>query len=203
VGSNKVSPFNWSVWIQIRLFGYEFDSLNWKLALLPLRLQKIQKNPKKLNFTPYKYPHDLSLTHSHINSFLLSWYMHTQCLHLTQAKWMIKSPWHFWTSWMKRIVHAEEAATTSTSSSTRRSKLRWCYVNRDREATHFRLRHDYFNDDCIYPLSYFLRMYHMRMTFFLSIMHKLSEISPYFSERYDATDRGGLTALQKCTAALL
>jgi hypothetical protein len=43
----------------------------------------------------------------------------------------------------------------------------------------------------------------MRMTFFLSIMHKLSEISPYFSERYDATDRGGLTALQKCTAALL
>jgi hypothetical protein len=42
----------------------------------------------------------------------------------------------------------------------------------------------------------------MRMTLFLSIMHKLSEASPYFSERYDATDRAGLTALQKCTAAL-
>jgi hypothetical protein len=38
---------------------------------------------------------------------------------------------------------------------------------------------------------------------FLSIMHKLSETSPYFSERYDATDRAGLTVLQKCTAALL
>jgi hypothetical protein len=42
----------------------------------------------------------------------------------------------------------------------------------------------------------------MQMTLFLSIMHKLSETSPYFYERYDATGRAGLTALQKCTAAL-
>jgi hypothetical protein len=42
----------------------------------------------------------------------------------------------------------------------------------------------------------------MRRTLFLSIMHKLSEISPYFCERYDATGHVGLTALQKCTAAL-
>jgi hypothetical protein len=40
------------------------------------------------------------------------------------------------------------------------------------------------------------------MTPFLSIMHKLSETSLYFCERYDATGRAGLTALQKCTAAL-
>jgi hypothetical protein len=40
----------------------------------------------------------------------------------------------------------------------------------------------------------------MRRTLFLSIMHKLSETSPYFSERYDATSRVGLTMLQKCTA---
>jgi hypothetical protein len=33
-------------------------------------------------------------------------------------------------------------------------------------------------------------------------MHKLSEISPYFCERYNATGRASLTALQKCTAAL-
>jgi hypothetical protein len=31
-------------------------------------------------------------------------------------------------------------------------------------------------------------------------MHKLSKTSPYFSEWYDATDRIGLTALQKYTA---
>jgi hypothetical protein len=40
------------------------------------------------------------------------------------------------------------------------------------------------------------------MTLFLSIMHKLSETSPYFCERYDTTGRAGLTALQKCITAL-
>jgi hypothetical protein len=42
----------------------------------------------------------------------------------------------------------------------------------------------------------------MQRTLFLSIMHKFSEIFPYFCEMYDATDRDGLTALQKCTATL-
>jgi hypothetical protein len=42
----------------------------------------------------------------------------------------------------------------------------------------------------------------MRMTLFLSIMHKLSETSPYFCERYDATGHAALTTLQKCTTAL-
>jgi hypothetical protein len=35
----------------------------------------------------------------------------------------------------------------------------------------------------------------MWMTLFLRIMHKLSKISPYFSERYDATGRARLTVL--------
>jgi hypothetical protein len=42
----------------------------------------------------------------------------------------------------------------------------------------------------------------MWMTLFLSIMHKLSETSPYFCERYGTTAHAGLTTLQKCTAAL-
>jgi hypothetical protein len=42
----------------------------------------------------------------------------------------------------------------------------------------------------------------MRRTFFLSIMHKLSEISPYFSEMYDTTSHVGLTTLQKCTVVV-
>jgi hypothetical protein len=45
-------------------------------------------------------------------------------------------------------------------------------------------------------------MYRMRMTLFVSIMHKLSETSPYFCERYDVTGRAGLIALQKCTAVI-
>jgi hypothetical protein len=40
------------------------------------------------------------------------------------------------------------------------------------------------------------------MTLFLIIMHKLSEISSHFYERYDATDHADLTALQKCIIAL-
>jgi hypothetical protein len=40
----------------------------------------------------------------------------------------------------------------------------------------------------------------MQMTLFLINIHKLNETSPYFNERYDATGRVGLTALQKCTA---
>jgi hypothetical protein len=35
----------------------------------------------------------------------------------------------------------------------------------------------------------------MWRTLFLSTMHKLSKISSYFSERYDATGHAGLIAL--------
>jgi hypothetical protein len=49
------------------------------------------------------------------------------------------------------ILQAEEAAATAAWSSTRRLKCHRCYVNGDREVAHFRLRHDYFDDDCVYP----------------------------------------------------
>jgi hypothetical protein len=40
----------------------------------------------------------------------------------------------------------------------------------------------------------------MWMTLFLSIIHKLCETSPYFSEKYDATGHVDLIALLKCIA---
>jgi hypothetical protein len=49
------------------------------------------------------------------------------------------------------ILQAEEAAAAATSLSTRGTKCRQRYVNRDREAAYFRLQHDYFDDDCVYP----------------------------------------------------
>jgi hypothetical protein len=49
------------------------------------------------------------------------------------------------------IVQAEEAAAAAASSSTRRSKRSRCYINRDHEAAHFRLWHDYFDNDYVYP----------------------------------------------------
>jgi hypothetical protein len=42
----------------------------------------------------------------------------------------------------------------------------------------------------------------MWRTLFLNIMNKLSEISPYFTERHDVTGHIDLTPLQKYTAAL-
>jgi hypothetical protein len=42
----------------------------------------------------------------------------------------------------------------------------------------------------------------MRKTFFLNIIHKLSETYLYFCERYNTIDHAGLIVLQKCTAAL-
>jgi hypothetical protein len=100
------------------------------------------------------------------------------------------------------MLQAEEVVAAIASSSIRGPKRHRRYVNRDREPAHFRLWHDYFDNDCVYPPSYFHRRYRIRRTLFLRIMHKLSETSPYFCERYDATGRASLTALQKCIAAL-
>jgi hypothetical protein len=47
------------------------------------------------------------------------------------------------------MLQAEEVAAAAASSSTREPKRRPRYVNRDREAAHFKLRHDYFDDDCV------------------------------------------------------
>jgi hypothetical protein len=49
------------------------------------------------------------------------------------------------------ILQAEEAAAAAASSSKRGPKRRRRYVNRDCEAAHFRLCHDYFDDDCVNP----------------------------------------------------
>jgi hypothetical protein len=48
------------------------------------------------------------------------------------------------------ILQVEETTVATASSSTRRSKRHRYYTNRDREAAHLRLWHDYFNDDCMY-----------------------------------------------------
>jgi hypothetical protein len=42
----------------------------------------------------------------------------------------------------------------------------------------------------------------MQRTLFLSIMNKISETSPYFIERHDATGYIGLTLLEKFITAL-
>jgi hypothetical protein len=50
------------------------------------------------------------------------------------------------------MLQAEEVVAAAASSSTRGPKRRRRYINRDREAAHFRLRHDYFDNDYVYPV---------------------------------------------------
>jgi hypothetical protein len=49
------------------------------------------------------------------------------------------------------MLQVEEDVTAAASSSTRGPKRHQQYVNRDREVAYFRLRHDYFDDGCVYP----------------------------------------------------
>ena len=76
------------------------------------------------------------------------------------------------------------------------------YIRRDRQGADERLYQEYFADNCTFPPSYFRRRYRMRRTLFLSIVQRLGEYSPYFTQRADAVDRLGFSPLQKCTAAL-
>jgi hypothetical protein len=50
------------------------------------------------------------------------------------------------------MLQAKEVAATAASSSIRGPKHRRRYVNHDREEAHFRLRHDYFSGNCMYPV---------------------------------------------------
>jgi len=90
----------------------------------------------------------------------------------------------------------EEAMLNLNEESSSRPKRRRRYINRDRESAHDRLHQDYFADDCVYPPNYFRRRYRMRRQLFLSIMLRLGEYSPYFTQREDALGRLGLSPLQ-------
>ncbi|XP_020963991.1 uncharacterized protein LOC107611553 [Arachis ipaensis] len=77
---------------------------------------------------------------------------------------------------------------------------RW--INRDREAGHDHLFQDYFADDPVYNADIFRRRFRMRRHVFLRIVDALSDVYPYFQQWVDANGRRGLSALQKCTAAI-
>jgi hypothetical protein len=64
------------------------------------------------------------------------------------------------------ILQVEEAAA---SSSSQRLMRRRRYVNRDHEAAHFRLRHNYFDDDCVYSVI---------------LLPKVSYVEDYFPNHY-------------------
>lgn len=86
-------------------------------------------------------------------------------------------------------------------SSRRRSGTRR-YIRRDREDAHDKLVANYFSAQPLYIDEMFRRRFRMRRPLFLRIVSALGEWDSYFTNRIDATNRPGLSPLQKCTAAI-
>lgn len=75
-------------------------------------------------------------------------------------------------------------------------------VNRDREGGQVRLWNDYFSENPTYGDDKFRRRFRMNKPLFMRIVTSLENGDPYFPQKRDATGKLGLTALQKCTAAI-
>jgi hypothetical protein len=76
------------------------------------------------------------------------------------------------------------------------------FIPRDREVAHEDLVANYFSANPRYTDEMFRRRFRMARPLFLRIVEALSNWSPYFQQRLDATGRQGLSPLQKCTAAI-
>lgn len=76
------------------------------------------------------------------------------------------------------------------------------YYNRPREEFHKHLYSDYFSENPLYPAKSFRRRFRMSRLLFVQIVSALEKWDDYFTTKIDATNRQGLTPLQKCTAAI-
>ncbi|XP_056864078.1 uncharacterized protein LOC108815644 [Raphanus sativus] len=79
---------------------------------------------------------------------------------------------------------------------------RRAYIERERERGHNQLWNDYFNENSTYQPEMFRRRFRMNRPLFLRIVERLSTQVPYFQQRRNGHGRYGLSALQKCTAAI-
>ncbi|XP_057543862.1 uncharacterized protein LOC130823253 [Amaranthus tricolor] len=77
-----------------------------------------------------------------------------------------------------------------------------CRIQRDDSKGHSQLFNDYFAENPTYSSRLFRRRLRMRKHVFLRIMEAVSNNDPWFTTNIDTTGKKGLSALQKCTAAL-
>nr|GEZ05675.1 hypothetical protein [Tanacetum cinerariifolium] len=83
-------------------------------------------------------------------------------------------------------------------------------IFRDREDAERRLRADYFDEHCKYPLYYFRRRFRMSRKLFLRIVNDILSYTAnplpqhfhFFTSRLDGTGRMSISALMKCTTAI-
>ncbi|XP_010421040.1 PREDICTED: uncharacterized protein LOC104706534 [Camelina sativa] len=80
--------------------------------------------------------------------------------------------------------------------------FRRLHINRDREEGHTRLWNDYFGENSTYTHAKFRRRFRMNKPLFERIVSTIENGVPYFRQRRYATGRLGLSALQKCSAAI-
>ncbi|KAE9191443.1 hypothetical protein PF005_g18844 [Phytophthora fragariae] len=100
-------------------------------------------------------------------------------------------------------VLAAYAAVVQPSPPTRGSSTgRSANVDREAEEGHRRLVQDYFAENAIYNAQTFRRRFRMRRTLYLRVVDAVERHDRYFQQRRDATGKLGLSALQKCTAAI-
>ncbi|XP_019082601.1 PREDICTED: uncharacterized protein LOC104753822 [Camelina sativa] len=81
-------------------------------------------------------------------------------------------------------------------------KKKRVHIERKREEGHQRLWDDYFREDATYPPQIFRRRFRMNKPLFMRIVERLSTEVPYFEQRRNGHGRLGLSAIQKCTAAI-
>ncbi|XP_024004398.1 uncharacterized protein LOC112081857 [Eutrema salsugineum] len=81
-------------------------------------------------------------------------------------------------------------------------RKRRAYIERNREEGHNRLWNDYFAENSTSPANLFRRRFRMNKPLFMHIVERLSTEIPYFQQRNDGSGRPGLSALQKCSAAI-
>ncbi|XP_013624960.1 uncharacterized protein LOC125583368 [Brassica napus] len=95
----------------------------------------------------------------------------------------------------------EDTFTNIAEAQTSNQRSR-AYIEQNREGGQDRVWNDYFSEDSTFSSQLFRRRFRMNKDLFLRIVHGLSENIPFFQQRRDATGRFGLSALQKCTAAI-
>ncbi|XP_058449338.1 uncharacterized protein LOC131429296 [Malaya genurostris] len=76
------------------------------------------------------------------------------------------------------------------------------YIRRNFGDAHKHIMDDYFGDQPVYNEKMFLRRFRMPKEMFLRVVEALEGKNDYFRQKVDAVGKPGLTAIQKCFAAV-
>lgn len=100
------------------------------------------------------------------------------------------------------LMMQQAQAMMDESESGKDRRARRANIDRSAEEGAKRLVADYFSDNATYSDTQFRRRFRMARALFLRIVKDVEAKNQYFVQKADATGKQGLTALQKCTAAM-